>query len=34
VRTNSTSYNTSGNNTYSITTTGDKFKNARAQTNP
>ena len=34
LRTNSTSYNTSGSNTYSITTTGAKFKNARAQANP
>jgi len=34
LRTSSASYNTSGSNTYSITTTGDKFKNARAQTNP
>jgi hypothetical protein len=28
------SYNTSGSNSYSITTTGDKFKYARAQPNP
>jgi hypothetical protein len=34
LRTSSTSYNTSGSNTYSITTTGDKFKFARAQPNP
>jgi hypothetical protein len=34
VRTSSGSYNTSGSNTYSITTTGAKFKNARAQSNP
>jgi hypothetical protein len=34
VRTNSISYNTSGSNTYSITTTGDKFNVARAQSNP
>lgn len=34
LRTSSTSYNTSGSNTYSITTTGAKFKTARAQTNP
>jgi len=34
IRTSSTSYNTSGSNTYSITTTGDKFKFARAQPNP
>jgi len=34
LRTSSASYNTSGSNTYSITTTGDKFKNARAQSNP
>ena len=30
----SSSYNTSGSNSYSITTTGDKFKYARAQPNP
>lgn len=35
VRTSSASYNNSGvSNTYSITTTGDKFKYALAQTNP
>ena len=34
LRTSSTSYNSSGSNTYSITTTGDKFKFARAQLNP
>ena len=34
VRTSSGSYNTSGSNNYSITTTGAKFKNARAQSNP
>jgi len=34
VRSSSASYNTSGSNTYSITTTGDKFKYARAQPNP
>jgi hypothetical protein len=34
LRTSSTSYNTSGSNTYFITTTGDKFKFARAQPNP
>ena len=34
VRSSSSSYNASGSNTYSITTTGDKFKNANAQTNP
>ena len=34
LRTSSGSYNTSGSNTYSITTTGAKFKNARAQSNP
>ena len=34
MRTSSGSYNTSGSNTYSITTTGAKFKNARAQSNP
>ena len=34
LRTSSTAYNTSGSNTYSITTTGDKFKFARAQPNP
>lgn len=34
VRSSSSSYNASGSNTYSITTTGAKFKNANAQTNP
>jgi hypothetical protein len=34
VRSSSGSYNTAGNNTYSITTTGAKFKYARAQPNP
>ena len=34
VRTSSGSYNTAGSNTYSISTTGAKFKYARAQTNP
>jgi hypothetical protein len=34
VRTSSGSYNTAGSNTYSINTTGDKFKYARAQSNP
>jgi hypothetical protein len=34
LRTSSGSYNTAGSNTYSITTTGDKFKYARAQPNP
>jgi hypothetical protein len=34
LRTNSVSYNTSGSNTYSVSATGDKFKNARAQINP
>ena len=35
VRTTSSSYNNNGaSNTYSITTTGDKFKNALAQVNP
>jgi len=34
LRTSSTSYNTAGSNTYLITTTGSKFKFARAQTNP
>jgi hypothetical protein len=34
VRSSSSSYNASGSNTYSITTTGAKFKNAIAQTNP
>ena len=35
VRTSSSSYNNNGaSNTYSITTTGDKFKNALAQVNP
>ena len=34
LRTSSGSYNTAGSNSYSITTTGDKFKYARAQPNP
>jgi hypothetical protein len=34
LRTSSGSYNTAGSNTYSITTTGAKFKYARAQPNP
>jgi hypothetical protein len=34
LRTSSSSYNTAGTNTYSVTTTGDKFKYARAQPNP
>jgi hypothetical protein len=34
LRTSSGSYNTAGSNTYSITTTGAKFKFARAQPNP
>lgn len=34
LRTNSGSYNTSGSNTYSVSTTGSKFKYARAQPNP
>ena len=34
VRNSTSSYNQSGSNTYSITSTGDAFKNARAQTNP
>jgi hypothetical protein len=34
VRSSSSSYNTAGSNTYSITTTGAKFKYARAQPNP
>ena len=34
VRSSSSSYNASGSNTYSISTTGAKFKNANAQTNP
>lgn len=34
VRTSSASYNTAGSNTYSITSTGAAFKNARAQVNP
>jgi hypothetical protein len=34
VRTSSGSYNTAGSNTYSINTTGAKFKYARAQANP
>lgn len=34
VRTSSASYNTSGSNTYSVTTTGAKFKYANAQGNP
>ena len=34
LRTDSVSYNTSGSNTYSVSATGDKFKNARAQINP
>jgi len=34
LRTSSSSYNTAGSNTYLITTTGSKFKFARAQTNP
>jgi hypothetical protein len=34
VRTSSGSYNTAGSNTYSISTTGAKFKYARAQSNP
>jgi hypothetical protein len=34
LRTSSSSYNASGSNTYSITTTGAKFKYANAQVNP
>jgi hypothetical protein len=34
VRTSSASYNVSGTNNYTITTTGAAFKNARAQVNP
>ena len=34
LRTSSGSYNTAGSNSYSITTTGAKFKYARAQPNP
>ncbi len=34
VRSSSSSYNASGSNTYSITTTGAKFKYANAQVNP
>jgi hypothetical protein len=34
LRTSSLAYNTSGNNTYSVTTTGTQFKYARAQLNP
>lgn len=34
VRSSSASYNAAGSNTYSITTTGAAFKNARAQVNP
>jgi hypothetical protein len=34
VRSSSGSYNTAGSNTFSITTTGAKFKYARAQPNP
>ena len=34
VRSSSSSYNTSGSNTYSISTTSDKFKFANAQPNP
>jgi hypothetical protein len=34
VRSSSASYNASGSNTYTISTTGAKFKNAIAQTNP
>jgi hypothetical protein len=34
LRSSSASYNTAGTNTYSITTTGAKFKYARAQPNP
>jgi hypothetical protein len=34
VRSSSSSYNASGSNTYSVSVTGDKFKNAIAQTNP
>jgi hypothetical protein len=34
VRSASSSYNASGSNTYTISTTGAKFKNAIAQTNP
>jgi hypothetical protein len=34
VRSSSSSYNASGSNTYSITTTSDKFKFANAQPNP
>ena len=34
VRTSSSSYNTAGSNTYSVSTTGANFKNARAQSNP
>jgi hypothetical protein len=33
VRTNSTSYNASGSNTFSVSTTAEKFKYARAQSN-
>ena len=34
VRNSTSSYNQSGSNTYSITSTGDVFKNAHSQTNP
>jgi hypothetical protein len=34
VRSSSSSYNASGSNTYSVSVTGAKFKNAIAQTNP
>jgi hypothetical protein len=34
IRTSSASYNVSGTNNYTITTTGAAFKNARAQVNP
>ena len=34
VRSSSASYNSTGTNTYSITTTGDTFNRSRAQTNP
>jgi len=34
VRSSSSSYNATGSNTYSITTTSDKFKFANAQPNP
>jgi len=34
LRTSSLTHNTSGNNTYSVTTTGNPFKYARAQLNP